>query len=230
MNKERHQSEYSLYEIINLARDESIQEIYRLVSLNNSMIHIQDENGTTLLMEASGQGNFELVKLLVDAGADPNQIDIMGFCALLYSAQEEYWEIFEYLFNLTNQGLKESSLFMSTVHGELKVLQALIDKKVSVDAYRQKGVWSKNGCTALILTVQEGRVDIVKSLLKAGANPNLAEEDTGGTPLMYAAKNGYLEILDLLLEAGADPTIRDYSNETALMKAEKFNNIKIWQT
>ncbi|MDB9518406.1 ankyrin repeat domain-containing protein [Roseofilum reptotaenium CS-1145] len=181
-------------------------------------------------MEVSSHGNFDLVNFLVNSGADPNQIDIMGFCALLYAAQEEYWDIFEYLFDLTNQDLKEVSLFMSTVDGELKVLQALIDQKVSVDACRQKGVWSNNGCTALISTVQEGRVDIVEILLKAGANPNLAEEDTGGTPLMYAAKHGYLEILNLLLDAGSDPTIRDYYNETVLMKAEKINNIKIWRT
>lgn len=103
-------------------------------------------------MEVSSHGNFDLVNFLVNSGADPNQIDIMGFCALLYAAQEEYWDIFEYLFDLTNQDLKEVSLFMSTVDGELKVLQALIDQKVSVDACRQKGVWSNNGCTALIST------------------------------------------------------------------------------
>ncbi|MBP0026775.1 ankyrin repeat domain-containing protein [Roseofilum sp. Guam] len=227
MNKKSDQNEYSLYEILDLARDGSSQEIQRIVSFNNSLIHIQDENGTTLLMEASMHGNFNLVKFLVEVGADANQIDVMGICPLFYAAQAKCWDIFEYLFDLTNQDLKEVSVSISAIDGELKVLEALIDKQVSVDAYREKGVWSKNGFTALISTVQEGLVEVVKILLHAGADPNLAEEDTGGTPLMYAAKHGYLEILHLLLEAGADPTLRDYSNETALMKAEKFNKNSI---
>jgi ankyrin repeat protein len=83
------------------------------------------------------------------------------------------------------------------------------------------------GLTALLAAIKEEYLEIVDLLIKSGANPNLAENDTGGTPLMYAAKLGYMEIVNLLLNAGADPTIQDIDGETALMKAKKCSKNEV---
>lgn len=228
MKQKVKQNEYSLYEILDLLGDGNLKEIQRIVSLDSSIIYQQDENGTTLLMAASGSGHFELVKFLVEMESDVNCCDLDGNTALLYAAQEGHRDIFEYLFDLTNQELKEASLFISAICGELEVLKAFIQKQVNVDAPRMKGVWCENGFTALITLAESGEfIEIVETLLDAGADPNLPEEDTGGTPLMYAAKRGYLEIVRLLLEAGADPNIKDTYGETALMKAEKFGKNEV---
>jgi ankyrin repeat protein len=226
------QNEYSLYQILDLVEDGNLLEIQRLVSLDSNLIREYDENGTTLLMAASISGNLELVKFLVEIGSDVNHIDMDGGCSLLYAAQEKSWDVFEYLFDLTDRELRESSLSISAVSGDLQALKAFIQKQVNVDASRMKGVWCDNGFTALIDVVNQGEeelADIVEALLKAGANPNLPEEDTGGTPLMYAAKKRCLPIIRLLLEAGADPNIKDTSGETALMKAEKFGYQEVAQ-
>ena len=221
-------NEDSSYDLFDLVKDENLQEIQRLISLENHSIDIQNENGTTLLMEASENGHFEIVKYLVSEGADVRLFDIEGTIPLIYAARNGYWDIFDYLFNLTDRESKERSAFISAIDGELEILKALVERQVNVDTYRETGVESIKGFTALITVVQDADFfEIVETLLNAGADPNLPEEDTGGTPLMYAAKRGCLDITRLLLKAGADPTIRDRSGEIALMKAGKFGHHKI---
>ncbi|MEJ2780413.1 ankyrin repeat domain-containing protein [Stygiolobus sp. CP850M] len=53
-----------------------------------------------------------------------------------------------------------------------------------------------------------GHVEIVRVLLKRGADPN-AKDNYGSTPLHEAAKEGHVEIVKLMLERGADPRIAD---------------------
>ncbi|MGD2179735.1 ankyrin repeat domain-containing protein [Lusitaniella coriacea] len=116
---------------------------------------------------------------------------------MLDVAFERHWDIFEYLFELTDRELKESALSICAADGDLEALKALIQKKVNVD--------SQN---ILLAVIQQGEfIKIVETLLNAGADPNLTEEDTGSTPLIYAAKMGCSEMIRLLLKAGADPNI-----------------------
>ena len=66
----------------------------------------------------------------------------------------------------------------------------------------------------LIRAAEDGRLDLVRNLLKAGANPN-AKSDGDVTVLMWAAARGHVEVVKVLLEAGADPSIKDDDGKTA---------------
>jgi ankyrin repeat protein len=59
---------------------------------------------------------------------------------------------------------------------------------------------------------------MVKRLLEAGANPNLALL-AGETPVMVAARSGYPEIVELLLAKNANPNAHGARGQTALMWA-----------
>ena len=66
------------------------------------------------------------------------------------------------------------------------------------------------GQTPLTAAAQHGRVEVVRLLLRKGADPDL--RDSGPdypheTPLSTAAKHGQLEVCRVLLEAGADPNV-----------------------
>ena len=52
---------------------------------------------------------------------------------------------------------------------------------------------------------RESRLDIVKALLSAGAEPNSAKESTGMTPMHWAAYNGDEGVIECLLENDGDP-------------------------
>lgn len=71
------------------------------------------------------------------------------------------------------------------------------------------------GRTLLILAVQNGRTEIARALLDAGANINYPDEN-GNTPLMLAAQNGNLEIVHLLLDRGATINLFNKKKQTAL--------------
>jgi len=74
------------------------------------------------------------------------------------------------------------------------------------------------GATPLWAACQNGSLEMVRLLLKAGADPNLALL-SGETPLMVASRAGKAEIVKLLLARKADPNKTATRRQTALMWA-----------
>jgi hypothetical protein len=70
----------------------------------------------------------------------------------------------------------------------------------------------------LVEAIQSGNADGVRSLLAAGANVRVADEN-GVTLVMRAAAVGNAETVRLLLAAGADPTARDRQGRNAADRA-----------
>lgn len=67
-------------------------------------------------------------------------------------------------------------------------------------------------------------VEIVETLIKAGADVNTKEGVVGLTPLMYAAeKNVNIGIINLLLQNGADVNAKTNDGWTVLMRAAEYN-------
>ena len=66
---------------------------------------------------------------------------------------------------------------------------------------------SYSGNSALLHAVNECHTEIVKRLLRHGADPNCAN-NAGESPLSVAAKYNFSAIVRMLLDAGADV---DYS-------------------
>lgn len=78
------------------------------------------------------------------------------------------------------------------------------------DRFAEVGVHTRNatGETALHHAAIQGNLEIVRLLLAAGAEPDLAGEH-GFTPLHEAILQGHVEIIRQLLAAGADPLLKN---------------------
>jgi len=72
-----------------------------------------------------------------------------------------------------------------------------------------------------------GDVEVLKFLLKAGANPNIADEGVGHTPLMRAIDTQQIEAVNVLLKAKANPSAKTPDGESCLVLAVKSRKPEI---
>lgn len=118
--------------------------------------------------------------------------------------------------------LGNTPLIIAAVNGRTDVMNALIR------AGAQKDIKNDADESAIFAAINAGQVDSVRTLLKAGVNPNQRELyglGGGRTLLMIATQNKNAEIVKLLVEAGADldaraPHVVPGQDRTARQMAE----------
>ena len=157
--------------------------------------------GSTPLLFAARSGDVASVRLLLAAGAHPDEALPTGITALTVAAHSGH----------------EAAAIFFVEHGA----------DVNNDAI---------GYTALHAAVLKSELDLVKSLLAHGANPdakitkgtpirrnstdfNLPGTLIGATPYLLAAKFAEPDIMRALVARGADPTIAMTDGTTAAMFA-----------
>ena len=122
-------------------------------------------------MVAAHSGNLSMVKALLEAGADVNAHDQLGWAPLIkaaYNAEQ-------------NRGFAD-------------VVQVLIEAGANIEAPIGYGV------RPLMLAAGYGETAVVEVLLKAGADI-LAKNEGGFTALMMVKQKHYVDVVNLLHEA-----------------------------
>jgi hypothetical protein len=152
-------------------------EVRRLLGQGVSANASRDTGANALTYAIAGR-HTEVVRLLLEARADPNR---------------------------TSLGM--APLFLASEKGDVKTVQLLLDHGANVNAKLEavdEEMKARNGDTALIASAAPGiSAATARLLLKAGADVN-ARADNGKTALMQAAANENLDVLKALLEAKAD--------------------------
>ena len=99
-----------------------------------------------------------------------------------------------------------------------EVLQPIIIHDVDVNATNKKGI------TSLMIACKKGNKGAINALLKAQADPNIADAD-GHTCLHYAARNYQCaDVLQTIISHGIDVNAANEENVTALMIACENGN------
>jgi len=188
----------------------------------------RDEDGCTALMDAAAAGNLEMVKLLVEAGADPNAVDDLDRTALDVAQECRKRKVAAYLGSTMQTGVAaapkrpepargagvaaDEALLMAAMLGDLEGARAALVAGASVNA---RGAGGK---TALATAAGDGNAGIAGLLIDAGADVNLAD-DSSNTPLTAAVQEGSLEMVELLLQHGANPSQAGRQGRTPLQLA-----------
>jgi ankyrin repeat protein len=178
-------------------------------------VDAKDEDGKTALVWASLMGHTEVVKTLLEAGADVNAKDKSGIAALIRASLGGYTEIVKILLEAgadVNAKAKSgiTALIRASEDGHIETLKALVEAGADVNAK------DEDGNTALIRASEDGHIETLKALVEAGADVN-AKDMAEMTALGWACKDGHIETLKALVEAGAD--VKTKYADKALIKA-----------
>jgi ankyrin repeat protein len=138
-------------------------------------VNAQNEDGETLLVRAVNLGEPELVKALLDHGADVNRYDVLGSTAVILAYEKDQPAIQELLKRKANRREPQLVLnaFLRAAVGrkdQAKVKELL---KAGADANHEYAIGYDHPNikrTVLILAAQMGDPAIVQILLAAGAN------------------------------------------------------------
>lgn len=168
---------------------------------------------TAALIEATRAKDLAAMRLLLRAGADPNEVvdgtPALGWTAATYSPRKGGREAVQLLLD-------------AGADPRFPGLCGLVPPeavKLLVDAGADPSRFGDgSGTVAWSLWLYVNRPTTALALLQAGADPNIP--DARGTPaLIHAVDAGSSKVIDALLEHGADPLAVDPTGRSALRRA-----------
>jgi serine/threonine-protein phosphatase 6 regulatory ankyrin repeat subunit B len=184
--------------------------------------------GWTALIAVSVQGNPDIVKLLLDNGADMNAKDEKGNTALFHASGRGHAEIVEMLLdNEADMNAKDkngqTALIEASEKGHAEIVVMLLEKGVNMN------VDDNHVKVALITASGRGHKRVVEVLLDKGVDVNAIDTTFAGwTPLITASVRGYAEIVAMLLTRdGILVNAGDEHGRTALIFASNNGYIDI---
>lgn len=177
------------------------------------------------LVWAAVMGHLDVVKYLVERGANIEARDDYGQTALFAAAKRGHADVVQYLLS---KGAKaevavfgSNAVIYSLFHPEIVEMLA----KAGGDVNRM----SEFQQTPLMAAASTGNIESLRILLKYGAKVDLQfpDKQKGMTALMQAVDNGQLETAEALLQKGASLTLKDAEGRTALDIADSKGDEKM---
>jgi ankyrin repeat protein len=160
------------------------------IPIKMGYVNATSSNGSTPLHYAAYNGHTDVVKLLLENGADPSIKDNTGKTAADIARERGRIEIANMIENIME-------LFEALKKGDIPKAEKLLVN------LRVPNARDKNGVSLLHWATFIGHAGIVRSLIEKGADVNIKDWN-GKTPLHYAARIGDAIIAKLLLENAAD--------------------------
>jgi len=196
---------------------DKVKGLIKSVDINET-----DEYGYTGLHLASEHGHLKVVEELMAGGAklDPLVFDSY-YLPVHLAINKGQTDIAKKLINagckineLIYMGACCGPIHLSIMKENMEIFNLLLEKKCDINLTDEV-----NGNSPLMLATSLNMVNIVKALIKEGADVNLADWSSK-TPLHCAAAAGFGEVAKALVDAKAEVKAEDENGKTAENLAE----------
>ncbi len=201
-------------------------DFVRMLIKHGASVSVRDRLGATPLHKAAESGCAEIGATLLDAGAQVDARDRERRTPLHACCSQEYSDGSAFAAMLIARGSDvnavdnnhETPLMMAAKADSASVVNVLVNHGAKV------GLKDRKGHVALHYALD--MPEIAASLLKHGADPNIAMDD-GEPPLLsavisagnYPDNAGYIGVARMLVTYGADVNARGPKGQTALTSA-----------
>jgi ankyrin repeat protein len=153
----------------------------KLLVTHGAQLNARNEEGETALMHAVDRGDAEVVEALLQAGADASVQDAAGATALMHALSDEWKYSAEEANKLTKRRLEAARLLFREKLGNINAQNV-------------------NGETLLIRAASSGETEMVKNLIRRGADVNRTDV-LGNTAAVFAYEKDHAAIQELLRKA-----------------------------
>eukprot|EP00039_Didymoeca_costata_P021004 m.343076 g.343076 ORF g.343076 m.343076 type:complete len:1108 (-) comp22325_c0_seq1:136-3459(-) len=195
----------------------------------NATIDKRSKEDYTGVLIATRNGHLDIVKFLVDCGANVDlTVDKFQAKPLILAAQGGFTDVVNFLCGLDivnpNYAMTNgaTAVHIACQSGNLNVVETLADHGASLELRTAGGAK-----TPLFMSAQDGNYEIVKYLVHKRAEVNVKTRE-GWTPLHAAVSGKHSSVIKLLLEWGADASIGNVLQlaETRKLSPSLIENIR----
>ncbi|KAJ5166727.1 uncharacterized protein N7482_005508 [Penicillium canariense] len=189
----------------------------------NTAVNWTDKSERTPLLYAVRESTPDMVKLLLDNGADVNHETTTSMRPLLRAASFGSTAIVDILLHAG------AEVNAKNAHGETALWDAVRCDNISVAKLllqhgAEANVHNNYGETVLLEAVKEELEEMALMLIQHGTDPNLRDKD-GVVPLLHAVGQDNCPMTKILVQNGADINIQGHHGESALFFAVRTNSI-----
>lgn len=195
-------------------------------------INTMNENGENAVNVAIASGNFNVLKYLIDKGANLNSTSDTGIPPLSQAIIEYNKQAIDILLNSKKVDMyyvwgemwNGSPLYIACSKANVYALEKMVehgaDLNYDFSEYNALPLMHYALNYREFIKNEEYR-ELIAFLILNKVNIN-AKNNQGQTPLMVALKNGDIDAFNALTAGGADVTIKDNNGKTALFYAESL--------
>ncbi|CAC5385132.1 unnamed protein product [Mytilus coruscus] len=170
-------------------------------------------NETTPLKLAAQECLTEIVRMLLDKGADYNTCENNGVSSVMCACRYGHTEIVGMLLDIgadynTCENNCVSSVIVACRYGHTEIVRMLLDKGADYNTCENKDkganydTCNNDGWSPVLSACRYGHIEIVRMLLNKGADYDICNNDVW-SPVLIACSYGHTEIVRMLLDKGA---------------------------